>query len=228
MSHESGTLPAEGVRSMFDRIAPVYDLMNRVMTAGLDQRWRRLTVRSVVSAGDRVLDACCGTGDLAIAARRAGAREVVGLDFSAAMLERARRKDAAVEWVQGDLLELPFADGSFDAATVGFGVRNVADLKRGLAELARVLRPGGCAGILEITRPRGPLKLFYRLWFDLLIPLAGKILPGGKAYTYLPASVRRFPGPEELAELMRAQGFADVAYRRLGGGIVALHWGTKT
>ena len=225
MSHESGTLPAEGVRSMFDRIAPVYDLMNRVMTAGLDQRWRRLTVRLVVSRGDRVLDACCGTGDLAIAARNAGA-EVVGLDFSGAMLERARRKEPAIEWIQGDLLELPFEDGSFDAATVGFGVRNVADLERGLAELRRSLKPGGRVGILEITRPRGPLRIFYKLWFDALIPLAGKVLPGGKAYTYLPASVRRFPGPDELADLLRRQGFLEVSYRRLGGGIVALHTGT--
>ena len=225
MSHESGMLPAEGVRTMFDRIAPVYDVMNRLMTAGLDQRWRRLTVRETVSAGDRVLDACCGTGDLAVAARRAGAGDVVGLDFSERMLERARRKEPAVEWVQGDLLALPFADGSFDAATVGFGVRNVADLERGLGELRRVLRPGGRVGILEITVPRGPLRLFYRLWFDVLIPLAGKILPGGRAYTYLPASVRRFPGPEELAELMRAQGFGDVRFRRLAGGIVALHTG---
>jgi demethylmenaquinone methyltransferase / 2-methoxy-6-polyprenyl-1,4-benzoquinol methylase len=226
VTHESGTLPAEGVRSMFDRIAPVYDVMNRVMTAGLDQRWRRLTVRTVVAPGDRVLDACCGTGDLAVAAKRAGAGEVVGLDFSERMLERARRKDADVEWIRGDLLELPFADGRFDAATVGFGVRNVADLERGLAELRRVLRPGGRVGILEITRPRGPLRLFFRLWFDVLIPLAGKILPGGKAYTYLPASVRRFPGPEDLAGLLRAQGFADVTYRSLGGGIVALHSGS--
>jgi demethylmenaquinone methyltransferase/2-methoxy-6-polyprenyl-1,4-benzoquinol methylase len=219
-------LPAEGVRSMFDRIAPVYDVMNRVMTAGLDQRWRRLTVRQVVAPGNRVLDGCCGTGDLAVAARKAGAVEVVGLDFSEPMLERARRKDPGIEWVQGDLLQLPFEDASFDAATVGFGVRNVADLDRGLGELRRVLRPGGRVGILEITRPRGPLRLFYKLWFDLLIPLAGKILPGGKAYTYLPASVRRFPGPEELAALMRAQGFDDVVYRPLGGGIVALHTGT--
>jgi demethylmenaquinone methyltransferase/2-methoxy-6-polyprenyl-1,4-benzoquinol methylase len=219
-------LPAEGVRTMFDRIAPVYDVMNRLMTAGLDQRWRRLTVRETVSAGDRVLDACCGTGDLAVAARRAGAGDVVGLDFSERMLERARRKEPAVEWVQGDLLALPFADGSFDAATVGFGVRNVADLERGLGELRRVLRAGGRVGILEITVPRGPLRLFYRLWFDVLIPLAGKILPGGKAYTYLPASVRRFPGPDDLAELMRAQGFGDVRFRRLAGGIVGLHTGT--
>jgi demethylmenaquinone methyltransferase / 2-methoxy-6-polyprenyl-1,4-benzoquinol methylase len=228
MNHESGTLPPDGVRSMFDRIAPVYDVMNRVMTVGLDQRWRRLTVREVVAAGDRVLDGCCGTGDLAIAARKAGALEVVGLDFSERMLERARRKEPGIEWIQGDLLELPFEDGSFDAGTVGFGVRNVADLEKGLAELRRVLKPGGRIGILEITRPRGPLRLFYRLWFDVLIPLAGKILPGGKAYTYLPASVRRFPGPEALAELMRAHGFADVTYRRLGGGIVALHTGTAS
>ena len=228
MSHETGTLPAEGVRSMFDRIAPVYDLMNRVMTAGLDQRWRRLTVRRVVAAGDTVLDACCGTGDLAVAARRAGAGDVTGLDFSQPMLERARRKEPAIEWIQGDLLELPFEDASFDAATVGFGVRNVDDLERGLAELRRVLRPGGRVGILEITRPRGPLKLFYRLWFDVLIPLAGKILPGGKAYTYLPASVRRFPGPDELAVLMREQGFDRVEYTLLAGGIVALHTGTAS
>ena len=225
MSVETGRLAPDAVRDMFDRIAPVYDLMNRVMTAGLDQRWRRLTVRAVVRPGDRVLDACCGTGDLAVAARQAGA-SVVGLDFSERMLERARRKDASVEWVQGDLLELPFADASFDAATVGFGVRNVADLERALAELRRVLRPGGRLGILEITRPGGPLRLFYRLWFDVLIPLAGKILPGGSAYTYLPASVRRFPGPGELAQLMRAQGLGQVGYRTLAGGIVALHTGT--
>ena len=224
MNHESGTLPAEGVRAMFDRIAPVYDVMNRVMTVGLDQRWRRLTVQSVVRPGDRVLDACCGTGDLAVAARAAGG-DVVGLDFSERMLERARLKDGSVEWVRGDLLALPFEDASFDAATVGFGVRNVADLEQGLAELRRVLRPGGRVGVLEITRPRGLLRLFFRLWFDVLIPLAGKILPGGKAYTYLPASVRRFPGPDDLAALLRAQGFADVTYRRLAGGIVALHTG---
>jgi demethylmenaquinone methyltransferase/2-methoxy-6-polyprenyl-1,4-benzoquinol methylase len=225
MTHESGTLSAEGVRSMFDRIAPVYDVMNRAMTVGLDQRWRRLTARAVVRQGDEVLDACCGTGDLAIAARAAGGT-VTGLDFSEPMLERARRKEPAIEWVRGDLLELPFADASFDAATVGFGVRNVADLERGLAELRRVLRPGGRLAILEITRPRGLLQPFYRLWFDVLIPLAGRILPGGKAYTYLPASVRRFPGPEALVALLEAHGFGEVSFRRLGGGIVALHVGT--
>jgi len=211
---------------MFDRIAPVYDVMNRAMTAGLDQRWRRLTVAAAVRPGDRVLDACCGTGDLAIAALPvAGA--VVGIDFSEAMLERARRKAPAVEWVQGDVLELPFEDASFDAVTVGFGVRNVDDLERAIAELRRVLRTGGRLAILEITRPRGVLAPFYRLWFDLLIPLAGKLLPGGSAYTYLPASVRRFPGPEELAALMGRAGLEDVSFRRLGGGIVAMHVGRR-
>jgi demethylmenaquinone methyltransferase/2-methoxy-6-polyprenyl-1,4-benzoquinol methylase len=195
--------------------------MNHAMTAGLDRRWRRLTAEAVVAPGDRVLDACCGTGDLALAARAAGG-SVVGLDFSERMLERARRKSSEIEWVQGDLLRLPFADGSFDAATVGFGVRNVDDLDAGLRELRRVMRPGGRLGILEIVRPKGTLALFYRAWFDGLIPLAGKALPGGAAYSYLPASVRRFPGPDELGERVRAAGFHPVAHRLLGGGIVVL------
>src|SRR5205085_9816649 len=134
VSVQSGVLPPDAVRTMFDRIAPVYDLMNRVMTAGLDGRWRRLTAEAVVRRGNRVLDACCGTGDLALADERAGGR-VVGLDFSERMLERARRKSESIEWTRGDLLELPFEDASFEAATVGFGVRNVGDLERSLREL---------------------------------------------------------------------------------------------
>ena len=218
----SGTLAPAAVEAMFDRISPVYDAMNRVMTAGLDRRWRRLTAEAVVSPGDEVLDACCGTGDLALAAEQVGGR-VTGLDFSERMLERARRKSASVRWVRGDVLALPFEDGGFDAVTVGFGIRNVADLEAGLRELARVLRPGGRLGCLEITRPRGLLRPFFRLWFDGLVPLAGRVLPGGAAYTYLPASVRRFPGPEDLADLMRRAGFEGVEWRLLGGGIVALH-----
>jgi demethylmenaquinone methyltransferase / 2-methoxy-6-polyprenyl-1,4-benzoquinol methylase len=221
---ETGRLPAEGVRAMFDRIAPVYDAMNRVMTAGLDQRWRRETARAVVRPGDSVLDACCGTGDLAVAAAREGGR-VTGLDFSERMLERARRKAPALEWVEGDLLALPFADGSFDAATVGFGVRNVDDLERALVELRRVLRPGGRVGVLEITQPRGALRPFYRLWFDRIVPFLGRLLPGGSAYTYLPASVRRFPGPDQLVRLLEDAGFGDVGYRTFAAGIVALHAG---
>lgn len=225
MTVESGRLPAEGVRRMFDRIAPVYDAMNRVMTAGLDQRWRRATVRATVREGDRVLDACCGTGDLAIAARKAGAGGVVGIDFSERMLERARRKAPELEWRQADVLKLPFEDASFDVAVVGFGVRNVEDLEAAIRELRRVLRSGGRLGILEITTPRGPLKLFYKLWFDRIVPLLGRVLPGGDAYTYLPASVRRFPGPDALAELLGSCGFRDVEFRRFAGGIVALHVG---
>ena len=224
MTARSGTLPPEGVERMFDRIAPVYDVMNRVMTAGLDQRWRRATVRAVVRPGDAVLDAACGTGDLAIIAAKAGAK-VTGLDFSKRMLERARRKAPELDWVRGDLLALPFRDASFDAATVGFGVRNVADLPDAIAELHRVLRPGGRLAILEITRPRGPLRIFYSLWFDRIVPLLGKVLPGGEAYTYLPASVRRFPGPDDLAAQMAA--FTDVSYKLFAGGIVALHTGVK-
>jgi demethylmenaquinone methyltransferase/2-methoxy-6-polyprenyl-1,4-benzoquinol methylase len=221
---ESGTLPAESVRKMFDRIAPVYDAMNRVMTAGLDRRWRRITIEQTVRAGDRVLDACCGTGDLAIGARARGA-DAVGLDFSERMLERARRKEPAIEWVQGDVLALPFGEASFDAATVGFGVRNVEDLEAGLRELRRVLRAGGRLGILEITTPRGRLAPFYRVWFDRVVPALGKVLPGGSAYTYLPASVRRFPPPADLAALLERCGFERVRYRTFAGGIVALHVG---
>jgi demethylmenaquinone methyltransferase/2-methoxy-6-polyprenyl-1,4-benzoquinol methylase len=207
---------------MFDRIAPVYDAMNRAMTAGLDRKWRRLTAEAVVRPGDRVLDACCGTGDLALADREAGG-DVVGVDFSEAMLERARRKAPQLEWLRADATDLPFEDGRFDAVTVGFGIRNLPDLEAGLRELARVTRPGGKLGCLEITRPQGALRPFFRLWFDGLVPLAGKFLPGGAAYSYLPASVRRFPGPEDLAEAARSAGWSDVGWRLLGGGIVALH-----
>jgi demethylmenaquinone methyltransferase/2-methoxy-6-polyprenyl-1,4-benzoquinol methylase len=224
VSVESGRLAPDAVRSMFDRISPVYDAMNRTMTVGLDQRWRRAAVAAVVQPGDRVLDACCGTGDLAVAAQEVGGT-VTGLDFSERMLERARRKSGQVEWVQGDALALPFSDGSFDAATVGFGVRNLDELEGGLVELRRVLRPGGRLAILEITKPSGLLAPFYRLWFDGFVPLLGKLLPGGSAYTYLPASVRRFPGPDELAALLRGAGFEDVRWRTFAGGIVALHIG---
>jgi demethylmenaquinone methyltransferase / 2-methoxy-6-polyprenyl-1,4-benzoquinol methylase len=227
VSVETGRLAPDSVRDMFDRIAPVYDVMNRAMTLGLDTRWRRLTVAAAVRPGDRVLDVCCGTGDLALASAEAGGH-VVGLDFSEKMLARARDKSDAVDWVRGDASALPFADGEFDAVTVGFGIRNLEDLERGLAEIARVLRAGGRFGCLEITRPRGLLRPFFRVWFDGLVPLAGKVLPGGHAYTYLPASVRRFPGPEDLASAFARAGFSKIEWRLLGGGIVALHTAVKT
>jgi demethylmenaquinone methyltransferase/2-methoxy-6-polyprenyl-1,4-benzoquinol methylase len=224
MSSRAGTLPPEGVRSMFDRIAPVYDAMNRLMTAGLDQKWRRATVEAVVRPGDKVLDSCCGTGDLAVAVAAAGGK-VTGVDFSKPMLERARRKAPKIDWIEGDALALPFEDGSFDAATVGFGVRNLSDLGAGLRELRRVLRPSGRVAILEITRPQGLLAPFYRFWFDGVIPVAGKVLPGGSAYAYLPASVKRFPDPQGLAKLLDEAGFDDIRWRLFAGGIVALHTG---
>jgi demethylmenaquinone methyltransferase/2-methoxy-6-polyprenyl-1,4-benzoquinol methylase len=210
------------VRTLFDRVASVYDRMNVVMTAGLDGRWREATARAVVRPGDRVLDVCCGTGDLALADRRAGGR-VTGVDFSEPMLARARAKSREIDWVRADALALPFPAASFDAVTVGFGVRHFDDLERGLRELRRVLVPGGRLAVLDLTRPRGGLRFFYALWFDRLIPLAGKHLPGGAAYTYLPPSVRRFERPGELAEALRRAGFGALRYRLFAGGIVTLH-----
>jgi demethylmenaquinone methyltransferase/2-methoxy-6-polyprenyl-1,4-benzoquinol methylase len=222
----SGTLPPEDVRQMFDRIAPVYDVMNRVLSGGLDGRWRRLTAEAVVRPGDEVLDACCGSGDLALAALDAGGR-VTGLDFSRPMLERARSKAPEVDWVEGDALALPFGGGSFDVVTIGFGLRNLVDAAGGLNELGRVLRPGGRLAVLELTRPSGVLAPFYRLWFELLVPAVARLLPGGSAYSYLPASVRRFPAPGDVARLIDEAGFGEVRWRLFAGGAVALHTGVK-
>jgi demethylmenaquinone methyltransferase / 2-methoxy-6-polyprenyl-1,4-benzoquinol methylase len=218
---------------MFDRIAGRYDAMNSVMSAGLHHRWRARAVdMAEVAPGASALDVCCGTGDLALELRRriGPAGRVVGLDFSAPMLELAERKSAtagaAVEWVQGNALELPFADATFDAATVGFGVRNVADLSRAISEMARVVRPGGRVAILEITTPqRPPLKWFFSIWFDRIVPLLGTVAGDREAYTYLPSSVRRFPPAHELAQMMHSAGLCDVRYVVLAGGIVAIHSG---
>jgi demethylmenaquinone methyltransferase/2-methoxy-6-polyprenyl-1,4-benzoquinol methylase len=219
---------------MFDRIAGVYDLMNTAMTAGLHHGWRgRAAERAGLAAGDSALDVCCGTGDLALElARRVGpAGEVVGCDFSEPMLELARRKAAErgasqVRFEWADALRLPYGEGSFDAVTVGFGLRNLADLDRGLAEMARVLRPGGRLVILEITQPRRPpLSLFYSLWFDRLVPLLGTLAGDRDAYSYLPASVRRFPSPERLAAMMAAARLERIRCLVLAGGIIAIHSG---
>ena len=227
MTAAPGTLPDTQVRAMFDRIAGVYDTMNRVMTAGLDQRWRERAVDlAQAGPGDRVLDVACGTGDLAIAARERGA-EVVGLDFSGEMLAIARGKRGDVEWLQGDALALPFGDDEFAAATVGFGARNFADLDRGLAEMTRVVRPGGRVVVLEITTPvRPPLSTFFSLWFDRIVPTLGRFAGDPDAYEYLPASVRRFPGPEGLGAAMAGCGLTDVRWVLTAGGIIALHSGT--
>jgi len=227
-----GRLPAAEVREMFDRIAPRYDRLNRAMTAGLDGRWRRAAAAAAdLAAGDRALDCCTGTGDLAfeLADRVTASGSVVGLDFAEEMLARARVKagerGAAVEFLQGDALELPFGDDSFDAATVAFGIRNVSDLDRGIAEMARVVRPGGRVVILEITTP-ARLRPFYDVWFGRVVPQLGRLLGrDSAAYSYLPASVRRFPEPPELAARMAAAGLVDVRWRGLAGGIIALHHG---
>jgi demethylmenaquinone methyltransferase/2-methoxy-6-polyprenyl-1,4-benzoquinol methylase len=239
---------------MFDRIAGVYDLLNTAMTAGLHHRWReRAADEARIGPGSRVLDVATGTGDLALElARRVGPTgEVIGSDFAEGMLDRARAKASGIgaasaqprfEW--GDALSLPYEDNSFDAATVGFGARNFDDLGRGLAEMVRVVRPGGRVVVLEITTPRRPpLSTFYRLWFDRLVPALGAVTgrlerlraPAGTggdevsisdAYTYLPNSVKRFPDPAALAGELDRAGLSEITYLLIAGGIVAIHAGT--
>ena len=224
----SGTLPETQVRAMFDRIARVYDRMNSVMTAGMHHRWRRRAADlAQVGPGSRALDVATGTGDLAIELSGRGA-QVVGLDFSERMLELARAKAPAIEFVQGNALELAYPDASFDAVTVGFGARNFADLDQGLREMARVTKPGGRVVVLEITTPqRPPLSWFFRVWFDRIVPLLGRVAGDSDAYTYLPNSVRRFPGPEALGASMAAAGLTDVRWILTAGGIIAIHSGTR-
>ena len=220
---------------MFDRIAGVYDLMNSAMTAGLHHQWRQRAVdRAQVGPGSDALDICCGTGDLAFELRRRIGPDgrVVGSDFSEPMLEIARRKSGEeglpVEFGWADALDLPYGDASFDALTIGFGARNLADLEKGLSEMARVLRPEGRLVILEITRPqREPLASFYSLWFDRLVPVLGSLAGDSEAYSYLPESVRSFPEPRELAGKIDAAGFTEIRWLLLAGGIIAIHSGAR-
>ena len=221
---------------MFDRVASRYDALNSVMTAGLHHRWReRAADRAELGPGESALDVCCGTGDLTLelAGRVAPGGHVVGCDFSEPMLDLAREKarqrsvsGARFEWA--DALSLPYDAGRFDAVTVGFGVRNLADLERGLAEMARVLRPGGRLVVLEITQPtRPPLSTFFSLWFDRIVPLLGSFSDDSEAYAYLPESVRSFPDPQRLAALMHDVGMERLRWTVLAGGIIAIHSGIR-
>jgi demethylmenaquinone methyltransferase/2-methoxy-6-polyprenyl-1,4-benzoquinol methylase len=220
---------------MFDRISGLYDRMNSVMTAGLHHHWRRRAADlASLSAGARALDVATGTGDLALelASRVGPAGQVVGVDFSERMLDLARAKardqQAMPEFRCANALALPFDDGEFAAATVGFGARNFADLDQGVREMARVVRPGGRVVILEITTPqRPPLSTFFRLWFDRVVPALGRMAGDAQAYSYLPNSVRRFPGPDELAAVMQRSGLGRIRYVLTAGGIIALHVGTR-
>ena len=225
-----GTLEEPQVRAMFDRIAGFYDLMNSVMTAGLHHRWReRAADLARLRPGDRALDVAAGTGDLAIELkRRVGpSGEVVGSDFSEGMLDIARGKAGDVRWEWADAQALPYGDDSFSAATVGFGARNFGDLDAGLAEMVRVVRPGGRVVVLEITVPqKPPLSSFFRIWFDRIVPLLGRLTGDPEAYDYLPNSVKRFPGPEPLAGRLDAAGLTDVRWILTAGGIIAIHSGT--
>jgi demethylmenaquinone methyltransferase/2-methoxy-6-polyprenyl-1,4-benzoquinol methylase len=228
LTARSGTLEEGQVRAMFDRIAGPYDLMNSVMTAGLHHRWRQRAVDLArVGPGSKALDVATGTGDLAIELASRGA-EVTGSDFSQGMLDVARRKAPNLRWEHGNALELPYEDAAFDAATVGFGARNFSDLPRGLHEMARVVRPGGRVVVLEITTPqKPPLSTFFSLWFDRIVPMLGKLAKEPEAYTYLPNSVKRFPGPQELGSMLADAGLVDVRWILTAGGIIALHSGTK-
>lgn len=234
-STSPGGLDEPQVRAMFDRIAGLYDRMNSVMTAGLHHDWRRRAADlAELSPGGRALDVATGTGDLALElATRVGADgEVVGVDFSERMLELARAKAAAspggatVRFDSGNALALEYPDDEFDAATVGFGARNFSDLGGGLSEMARVVRPGGRVVVLEITTPRRPpLSTFFDVWFDHMVPALGRVVDS-QAYSYLPSSVKRFPGPEELAAVMWRSGLRQIRYVLTAGGIIALHVGT--
>lgn len=226
---------AAEVQNMFDRISGRYDLMNRVMTLGIDQRWRARAIRAAgIDPSSHVLDVCCGTGDITFGLARAGAERVVGVDFSEGMLKQANERltqieddhvSKRIEFIQGDALDLPFEDNTFDALTVSFGVRNVENLAKAFDEFLRVVRPGGRVVCLEITRPKSTVANgFYNVWFDHVVPFVGGIVGRDRAaYKYLPESTKSFPRPPQLEQLLVERGFSKITWESLGGGIVALH-----
>ena len=218
---------------MFTAIAPRYDLLNHTLSFNVDRLWWRRTARSfahVLARPDaRVLDLCCGTGDMTLALRRrAATSEILGVDFSHAMLERASKKSGALHWVEADALSLPFPASHFDLVTSAFGFRNLADYDAGLREILRVLRDGGECGILDFGEPRGVIGKVYRIYFQHVLPALGTLISGVKGpYAYLPASVERFPEPEEMLERMRRAGFREASWTPYSFGIAGLFRGKK-
>ena len=223
---------ARRVREMFANIAPRYDLLNHILSANIDKRWRRRVVKRLkplLPQGARVLDIGCGTGDLSIELFENTAAEVTGIDFCAPMLKLAKTKAPELQFIEGDALRLPFAEASFDGLTIGFALRNLADVERGLRELLRVLKPNGTVAILEFSRPVNPVfASFVRFYNWRLLPWIGGFVSGSRgAYEYLPDSISKFPNQETLASMMRAAGFAEVSFENLSGGVAALHTGRR-
>jgi demethylmenaquinone methyltransferase / 2-methoxy-6-polyprenyl-1,4-benzoquinol methylase len=227
---------ATRVREMFAAIAGRYDLLNHLLSGHIDKRWRRLVarkLRSIDSTGS-ILDVACGTGDLSLALAETTGARVVGTDFCRPMLEIAARKTANrkrdIKLIEGDALHLPFRDCSFEAVTIAFGLRNLSDVRRGLEELVRVLKPGGYVAVLEFSKPVLPgFRFLFNVYFTRLLPFLGGLISGSKsAYQYLPDSVTRFPDQRELSSLMRTVGLESVEYENLTGGIAALHTGKRT
>jgi demethylmenaquinone methyltransferase / 2-methoxy-6-polyprenyl-1,4-benzoquinol methylase len=228
---------AKVVREMFTSIAPRYDLLNHVLSFHTDRLWwwrAARTFDSILKRPDaRVLDLCCGTGDMTFALRRranSGNQQMVGADFSHAMLQRAavKGRGTTLRWIEADALRLPFPDGHFDLVTAAFGFRNLADYDAGLREMVRVLGPGGECGILDFGEPRGLLGKFYRIYFKKVLPRVGTVISGVQGpYKYLPASVERFPSPEEMQERMRGAGFREASWTPYTFGVAGLYRGVK-
>ena len=226
---------ARAVREMFTAIAPRYDRLTHVLSANVDKLWWRRTARTFTAILSRpnaqVLDLCCGTGDMTFALRREGPQaHITGADFSHAMLVRASAKSAdvrLVRWIEADALQLPFPDQSFDLITSAFGFRNLADYDAGLREVYRILRPGGQFGILEFSEPKGLLGTFYKFYFKSVLPRIGRMISGSKAYSYLPASVERFPSPAEMLERIMAAGFHGPSWTPYTFGVAGLFRGKK-
>ena len=224
------------VRAMFAGISARYDLLNHLLSGNMDKRWRQKVARqlqSVTGSSGRILDVACGTGDLALALFEGTGAQIIGTDFCRPMLTIASRKSSerkrAIPFVEGDALQLPFPDDSFEGVTIAFGLRNLSSVEGGLAELLRVLKPGGMTVVLEFSKPIVPgFSALFQFYFKRVLPLLGGAVSGSKsAYEYLPDSVARFPDQEQLAALMRTLGFADVHYLNLTGGVAALHSGKK-